>query len=772
MPTPTTTPTETLSPWWPRSLAIVMIVGFSLLILLSMKTYENAPPIPARAVDPSGTVVFTAEDVAAGQEVFLKYGLMDNGTIWGHGGMLGPDFSAQTLHDLALHHAEHLAQTRFQTAYAELSADERAGIDGSVAAEFKRNGYDPATGILSLPPDSQAAFDAQIAAWTAYFQSPADNGGLAGGAVTDPTELRQLTAFFSWAAWATAAQRPGTTHSYTNNFPYDPLVGNHPTSGALLWSAISLIFLLGGIAIVLLAFGKFSYLGWHGDDRAARSRLAAAATPVAITPAQSATLKFMVIAGLLFLAQVLIGGGIAHYRAEPENFYGFDLSTLWPSNLLRIWHLQLAIFWVATAYVGGALFVASALGGGDPTHQRRLIDTLFWALVAVVVGSLLGQWVGINDLLGGWWFWLGNQGWEYLEIGRFWQMLLAAGLFFWFWLVLRAVKPARADPERRTFVNFFLIAAFAIPFFYLPAFFFGSTTHFSVVDMWRFWLIHLWVEGFFEFFVTVIVAVIFYQLGLVRRLTAIRVIYLDAILYFGGGLIGTAHHWYFTGQTELAMALGATFSALEVVPLTLLTLDAWDFYRVSRGGGPVYPHRWTFFFLMAVGFWNFTGAGVFGFLINMPIVSYYEIGTTLTINHGHAAFVGVFGMLAVGLMAYLLREITSDERWPLVETCLKVSFWGLNIGLALMILLSLLPGGVLQLRDVLENGYWHARSLNYTATSLARQVEWMRIWGDSVFILFGAVPLVIGLLLAYRDPWRRRAVLTDSTRSAIGSRAP
>ncbi|ADC61875.1 nitric-oxide reductase subunit B [Allochromatium vinosum DSM 180] len=766
MSDPTTTPTESLSPWWPRSLMIVMIVGFSLLILLSLKTYEDAPPIPAQAVDPKGAVVFTAEDVAAGQEVFLKYGLMDNGTIWGHGGMLGPDFSAQTLHGLALHHAEHLAQSRFQTAYAALSADERAGIDGSVAAEFKRNGYDPATGILILPAASQAAFDAQIAAWTAYFQEPASNGGLTREAVTDPTELRRLTAFFSWTAWAAAAQRPGATHSYTNNFPYDPFVGNHPTAGALLWSAISVIFLLGGIAIVLLAFGKFSYLGWHGDDRPPPPKLPAI-TPIAITPAQSATLKFMVIAGLLFLAQVLIGGGIAHYRAEPGNFYGLDLSTLWPSNLLRIWHLQLAIFWVATAYVGGALFMASALGGGDPTHQRRLIDTLFWALVAVVVGSLLGQWLGINDLLGGWWFWLGNQGWEYLEIGRFWQILLAAGLFFWFWLVLRAVKPARANPELRTFVNFFLIAAFSIPFFYLPAFFFGSTTHFSVVDMWRFWLIHLWVEGFFEFFVTVIVAVIFYQLGLVRRITAIRVIYLDAILYFGGGLIGTAHHWYFTGQTELAMALGATFSALEVVPLTLLTLDAWDFYRVSRGGGPAYPHRWTFFFLMAVGFWNFTGAGVFGFLINMPIVSYYEVGTTLTINHAHAAFVGVFGMLAVGLMAYLLREITSDERWPLVQTCLKVSFWGLNIGLALMILLSLLPGGVLQLRDVLENGYWHARSLNYTATSLARYVEWLRIWGDSVFILFGVLPLVIGLLAAYRDLWRRRVTLTGSTGPAV-----
>jgi nitric oxide reductase subunit B len=458
----------------------------------------------------------------------------------------------------------------------------------------------------------------------------------------------------------------------------------------------------------------------------------------------------------------LIGGAVAHYRAEPGDFYGFDLSTVLPSNLLRTWHLQTMIFWVATSYVAGALFVASALGGGDPKGQRPLVHVLFWALVAVVVGSLLGQWVGIKNLLGDLWFWIGSQGWEYLEIGRFWQVLLAVGLLFWFWLVLRAVQPARRDPELRPFVTFFLIAAFAIPFFYLPAFFFGAKTHYSIVDVWRFWIIHLWVEGFFEFFVTVIVAIILLQLGMVRRMVALRVIYLDAILYFGGGLIGTAHHWYFTGQSEIAMALGATFSALEVVPLTLLTLDAWDFYRLTRGeSGPASRHRWTFYFLMAVGVWNFTGAGVFGFLINTPIVSYYEIGTILTINHGHAAFIGVFGMLGVGLMAYVLREVTAEALWPRVEKLLKVGFWGLNIGLAMMIVLSLFPGGLLQLRDVLEHGYWHARSLEYTSGALARTVEWLRTPGDLVFIFAGVLPIAFALLVSYRDLWRGREIAVE-----------
>jgi nitric oxide reductase subunit B len=754
--------TESLSPWWGRTVALVMVVGFSALILMSVKAYDDAPPIPAQSVAPGGQAVFTAEDVSAGQAVFLKYGLMNNGTIWGHGGMLGPDFSAQTLHNLALFLAERIARERFNTAYTSLASHQKGTVDGEVAAAFKTNRYDPASGTLMLPPDGKAAFDSEVAYWTDYFLDPAKNGGLTKGAVSDPKELRELTAFFVWTAWASAARRPGTNHSYTNNFPYDPLVGNHPTGATVLWSAISLLFLLGGIGIVLLTFGKFDYLGWHGGVPQSAAARPAAARGAQITPAQAATLKFMLVAALLFLAQSLIGGAVAHYRADPGDFYGFDLSAWLPSNLLRGWHLQLAIFWVATSYVAGALFVASTLGRGDPKGQRTLVHVLFSALVVVVVGSLLGQWAGIKSLLGNLWFWIGNQGWEYLEIGRFWQILLAAGLLFWFWLILRAVQPARGDRELKPFVNFFLIAAFSIPFFYLPAFFFGDKTHFSVVDVWRFWIIHLWVEGFFEFFVTVIVAVIFFQLGLVRRITALRVIYLDAILYFGGGLIGTAHHWYFTGQTPLAMALGATFSALEVVPLTLLTLDAWDFYKVTRGasGSAGLRHRWTFFFLMAVGFWNFIGAGVFGFLINMPIVSYYEIGTSLTINHGHAAFIGVFGMLGVGLMAYVLREISSEQVWPRVERCVKVAFWGLNIGLAMMVVLSLLPNGLLQVWDVIENGYWHARSIAHTGSRVPKLLEWMRTPGDLVFILAGALPLVWGLWLAYRDLWRRNIATT------------
>ncbi|HEY7841975.1 MAG TPA: nitric-oxide reductase large subunit, partial [Gammaproteobacteria bacterium] len=480
---------QSLSPWWGRAVAVVMVIGFAALITLSIRAYEDAPPIPARVLAPDGTLIFSSEDVANGQAVFLKYGLMNNGTIWGHGGMLGPDFSAQTLHNLGLFHAERIAQARYSTPYADLGDSARRAVDGAVAAEFKHNTYDPGTGVLTLPEDCMDAFQAEVGYWTEYFRHPATSGGLARDAVSNPEELRALTAFFMWTAWAAAAERPGYGHSYTNNFPYDPLVGNHPTGATVLWSAVSLLFLLGGTGIVLLAFGKFDYLGWHQDT----GGVTTLPDRMAITPAQAATLKFMLIAAALFLVQTLVGGAVAHYRAEPGDFYGFDLSAILPSNLLRGWHLQLAVFWVATAYVAGALFVASALGGRDPKAQRPLVHGLFWALVIVVVGSLLGQWAGIKNQLGELWFWLGNQGWEYLEIGRFWQVLLAAGLLYWFALVFRAVRPALDKPETKPFVVFFLIAAFAIPFFYLPAFFIGAKTHYSIVDVWRFWIIHLWV---------------------------------------------------------------------------------------------------------------------------------------------------------------------------------------------------------------------------------------------------------------------------------------
>jgi len=742
---------ERISRRWLWGAAATMIVGFTVLIAIGVLAYREAPPIPDSVLDPGEHLIFSGDDIRAGQQIFLKYGLMENGSIWGHGAYLGPDFAAEYLHALAVDTANLFARNLYGKNAEQLEPLESETVRAAIPEYLKKNQYDRNTGILVFNEAEATSFDRQVERWTSYFKESAANGGLKSNYITDPGELRQLTAFFSWAAWASVAARPDKPYSYTNNFPFDPLAGNILTSESVIWSALSLITLLAGTALVLFAFGRFDYLGWKDE----RKHVNPSMVPGSSTAGQKATIKYFAVVSLLFLLQVLIGGAVGHYRADPGTFYGIDLAEFLPSNILRTWHLQLAIFWIATSYVAGGLLLSQAIGLKEPKGQVRGINILFALLVLVALGSLLGEWLGINQWLGSLWFWFGHQGWEYLDIGRGWQFLLAAALLYWVFLVLRALRPAMQDPGRSEVAWLFLLAAFAIPFFYLPAFFFGSTTDYTMVDNWRFWIIHLWVEGFFELFVTVMVAVTFFRLGVVSKLTATRVIYLDAILFLGAGIIGTGHHWYWTGQTTFNLALSSLFSAMEVVPLTLLTLDAWSFVKITRGESDegvknqVIPHKWTFYFLMAVGFWNFVGAGIFGFLINLPVVSYFEVGTILTPNHGHTALMGVFGMEGIALMVMAFRQVLDDSHWKKVEKYIRVSFWGLNGGLILMVIGNLFPGGLMQLYDVLNNGYWHARSLDYLNRDPVRAIEWARMPGDLIFILIGVLPLTVAAIRTY-----------------------
>ncbi len=748
-----------LSPWWRQAVILVMIFGFSLLTLVTVKTYQGAPPIPARVVDSAGQVVLTGDDIKGGQEVFFKYGLMEHGTLWGHGAYLGPDYSAEYLHRLAEIGRDTLAQARYGKLFKDLPTAQSLEVGEALKGELKQNRYDKGTDTLVFADAEVASFQTQIGEWKAYFSGATPAPGLPSKFIRDEGELKRLTAYFAWASWATVATRPGTDYSYTNNWPFEPLVGNGPTASAYLWSALSLVVLLGGLGLILFIFGKFDYLGWGGEAGWKHAHVGPMQSWV-LTPSQKALGLYFAVVALLFLGQTALGGVLAHYRVEPGAFYGFDLAKILPYNLARTWHLQLAIFWIATAWVAGGLFLAPLVGGTEPKGQKAGVLVLLGALAIVVFGSLFGEAAGLNDKLGSLWFWFGHQGSEYLDLGRFWQLLLAVGLIFWLFLMFRALRPAMKGTEQGELPSLFLYAAIAIPLFYVPALFYGPHTNFAVIDNWRFWIIHLWVEGFFELFATVLVAVMFYQMGLVTAKSATRLVYLDAILYLSGGILGIGHHWYFTGQGTLNMGLASCFSALEVVPLTLLTLDAWDFIRLreqscSDCNRPLAAKQsWAIKFLIAVGVWNFVGAGVFGFLINLPIVSYFEMGTTLTANHGHAAMFGVFGMLALAVLVFCLRALKSDAIWNRSEKLIRLGFWGLNIGLGLMLLLDLFPAGVLQLWDSITNGYWHARRLSYLMGGTFHTLEWIRIIADLVFLLAGAVPLVIAALrmIFSKDP--------------------
>ena len=738
-----------VSKGWVQAAAMVVLFGFFVLGLLAYRTYIAGPPIPTQVVSDADVTVFSGADVQEGQRIFLRTGLMQYGSIFGHGAYLGPDFTADYLRRAATH---------VRDAYER--AGERSPAE-RVADEFKTNRYDPTTGVLRFNGPQTHAFVAVREHYTQFFAAPASATGLTLQTQLTTADLHALTSFFAWSAWVASAERPGKDYSYTNNWPPEPLVRNRPTAAALVSSMLSLAALLGGAGLLFAAFGRWKFLGWHGREQ--QRLLWRRPDEVCLSPAQRACAWFFFVMAALFLVQVLVGAASQHYRADLATFFGIDVARVFPYNLARTWHVQLSIFWVATSFLAAGIFIAPLVAGHEPKHQHQLAYALLGALTIVVVGSLGGELAGIH----GWTkdIWFGNQGFEYLDLGRFWQVLLSLGLAAWVAILFRGLRLRLRGEHLGNMPWLFFYGALAIPAFYAVGLLAHPDMNFTTADFWRFWVVHLWVEDFLELFTTILVAYIFVLLGVVRERVALRLIYLDIILYSAGGVIGSMHHVYFSGEPVEHMALGAIFSAAEVIPLTFLTLESWSFLRLGRRQSAdathPFPHRWAIMFLVAVGFWNFLGAGIFGFLINLPIVSYYEIGTALTANHAHASMMGVYGMLAVGLALFGLRYMIPEDRWS--ERAARVSFWSLNLGLAWMVFVSLFPLGILQLFESVNHGYYEARSLAFLTNPTNQVLEWLRLPGDVVFIGGGVLPL---LYLCWLGVWHRgRPALDPETRA-------
>jgi nitric oxide reductase subunit B len=735
-------------------LAIVMAASFAALGLLGREIHRQAPPMPAEVVDTAGDVIYTREDIQNGQLAWQSTGGMQVGSIWGHGAYVAPDWSADQLHRESVALLDIWAGREDGVAYDDLSLERQATLRARLTGEMRTNTYDAGSGRIVVSADRAQAIaqvrDHYIALLGAdpALEDLREDYAIANNSVPDLSRREQIAAFYFWTGWATATNRPGDEISYTSNWPHEPLVGNVPSPSNLIWSVASVLLLIIGVA----------FLSWlHARMKADDHVKAPTADPLlafAPTASMKATYKYFVTVVGLFLLQVGLGAVTAHYAVEGHDFYGIPISEWIPYAITRTWHTQLAVFWIATAWLATGLYIAPMISGKEPRFQRLGVNVLWAALVLVVVGSMAGEWFGVQqvfDLNTNWWF--GHQGWEYIDLGRFWQTLLFIGLMLWLVLVTRALWPALTKPsESKPVLAILFLSTIAIGLFYAAGFMWGKHTHISMVEYWRWWVVHLWVEGFFEVFATAVIALLFVKLGLVRARTANLAVLFGAIVFLFGGVLGTAHHWYFAGTPVSVIAVGAMFSALEVVPLALVGAEALETYRHTKSAPWVKVYKWPILFFVAVAFWNLVGAGVFGFLINPPISLYYLQGLNTTANHAHAALFGVYGMLGIGLMLFCLRGMASRLAWD--DRLLKAAFWTLNIGLAMMTVGSLLPAGVLQAYHSLKTGLWFARSPEVIHSPLMETLVWMRVPGDIVFS-FGAVAIAVfvaKLVFAGRNP--------------------
>ncbi len=430
---------EPRSGLWKHGLLLTLLFGFTVMIVGGVMMYRSRAPIPDRVIGPDGATLFTAVDIQDGQDLFRKRGLMDYGTVLGHGAYLGPDYTAEALH--------WMVEAMRPAGYDGLSVGQKAAADAEIAAELRVNRY--ADGTLRFTAGQVAGWNAIVERYRKLFAEGQLERALPKGALLpvaegggDPARelaaTKQLAAFVTWTAWLSVAKRPEAAHSYTNNWPYDPAAGNTVTAGAMMWSAASVAGLIFFLALILYFQHRYRLSAEDAPNPGYRFEL----QKMTLTPSQRATAKYFVVALALFLVQCLLGGKMAHDYADGASFFGFPLSQYLPFNIARTWHLQLAIFWIATAWLGMGIFIAPLVSGREPKGQRALVNILFGALVIVVVGSLAGEYLSIKGLLGKAWWWLGTQGWEYLELGRLWMLLLIAGMGIWLFIVARGLRAA------------------------------------------------------------------------------------------------------------------------------------------------------------------------------------------------------------------------------------------------------------------------------------------------------------------------------------------
>jgi nitric oxide reductase subunit B len=486
--------------------AIVVVTSFGVLGWIGTRIYQEMPPIPDRVVTTDGRDVIPVGEISRGQNVWQSLGGMEVGSIWGHGSYVAPDWTADWLHRELTFVLDEWSRREFNTPYEQLSFENQSRLRGRLETLYRSNTYDAARNLIVIDDVRARAYQSVSAHYAEVFSQGETAYAIPAGAIPDSGRRQDLSAFIFWSAWCASTNRPGDTVSYTHNWPHEPLINNRATGETVLWTGVSIIMLLAGISAMVW---------WYAARKSSEDLPVLPAEDPLLrwkaTPSQEATLKYFRVVAALIVAQILVGVVTAHYGVEGGGFYGIPLAKWLPYSVVRTWHVQLGIFWIATAWLAAGLFIGPLVSGTEPKGQRIGVNVLFLALLVVVAGSMSGEWLSIaNRLSDTVSFYWGHQGYEYVDLGRGWQILLFAGLLIWFALVVRAIKPAlRSEEEHRPLLWLFLLSAGAIGLFYGAGLTWGQHTNLSLVEYWRWWVVHLWVEGFFEVFATTVIAFFF-----------------------------------------------------------------------------------------------------------------------------------------------------------------------------------------------------------------------------------------------------------------------
>ncbi|ELY60828.1 nitric-oxide reductase large subunit [Natronococcus jeotgali] len=726
-----------------KALVALFVANLVAMSIGAWLSREKAPPIPEEIRDPDGETVVTAEQIRLGKKAFQSNGLMSHGSILGNGSYFGVDLTADALELKAEYIREYYARERGADSVEDLEADERAVVAERVEREFDNDA--PAGPIARYSAAEAYAHRRLREEYIDRYHGGDPDRGVPEEFVNSAAQAARIADFACWTAWMAHTDRPGSDHSYTNDWPYVPGTGNQPTGQVLVWSTISVVLLIAGGGAGVWAYHAFDFA-----EPATEVVDIPSPDSVSITPTQYAAAWYVPVAGALFVAQTLVGALLAHYYVERTGFYGIgdalgiDIVSLLPFSVGRTWHINLAILWITALWLAGGLFLPGLFTDSDPPLQAAAATGLLGVLVATTVGAFAGVWLSSQGAFdspdeGELWWWLGSEGLEYLEVGRLWKVLLLVGFVGWTGLVLRSVRRLEEPPTGLG--HFMTYAGGSIALMFAASMLYTPETNIAVTEFWRWWVVHMWVEGVFEFFVTAVVSVALVSMELLEKGDAEKAILFEVFAIMAAGIVGVSHHYWWVGLPDVWVPIGTTFSTLEFVPLLFVLYRSFGEYRTLKAQGESFPYTLPLLFIVGSSVWNFVGGGVLGFFINLPVINYYEHGTYLTVAHGHAATFGAFGLLALGLGTYVLRVVTPEAAWE--PGWFRGAFWLTNVGLAVMTFVSLLPLGFLQLQTAFQDGYAAARSLEFYERDRVQTLLWARTLGDTPMIL-GALAFTAG----------------------------
>ncbi|WP_029520745.1 cbb3-type cytochrome c oxidase subunit I [Persephonella sp. IF05-L8] len=747
--------TDAASKKWFLIFVLSTIAAVGIFLYLTVDQIKNVPPIPKEV---KGTqTLYTYDDIVQGKAYFQKYVIMNHGTLLGNGAYMGPDYTAWILHEKIVHLQNIYAQEKFGKDYNSLSKEEKAQIDYLVTEDVRQKSI-LKEGVTQITPQHEKAYQAAKKKLVEFLVKGNPNYAWVGG-IIKPEEADKIADFVDWTTLVAVTPRPGmepkedvsvikslgdslnvykalNMHpTYTNNWPPEPAIGLDVGYSSLFWSLVAFMACWALTIVVMWAFYDY-FLKFDTEKEYSE-----ALKITKLTPMQQKVIKYVPLVPLFFVLQTLMGGYMAHLFADPSHNWIIPQS-LFPFNVAREFHLNLAVLWIAIGWLAGGLFVAPLASGGKDFKFPIAVDILWVALLIVGGGGLIGLWLGaLGKLPGELWFWLGSEGREYIELGRVWDIGLVVGLVLWFTIVFFTVRQAeKVTPP----LQMMIWSAFAIAVLYMAGMapLHKIMPNFTIDDYFRWWVVHLWVENTFELFAAGTLAFLTVALGLVSARFATIMMFFEAFLIVAAGTIGTGHHYFWMGENEYWIAWGGVLSSLEPLPLVILMIEATKEYLHIKKKGEAFPFRMAFLWLAGSAFLNWLGAGFYGMLINLPIVNYYEHGTYFGMAHGHVALLGAFGYISIAFLYLIARAnaLAKGLHWD--EKVSNLAFWLTTAGIFIFAF-PVLVIGEKQMEWAYNYGYWVART---------REVLegmgfwlWIRLIPD-LLIIAGAVLILVDLI--------------------------